>query len=317
MYLKKLEVSNSHNEISNIEKISFSNFYEKKFFEDRKPYKAFEDSWFALIQGIRDNPRIYKRKIYFSDHPYKPNSIVVYNHLCRNIPEFSNLLSALIDELGKTTAVWKNADPKDLISLLHSGFKCYEENERWNPTSQYDDQTFGQYICPLKSIALLEGATFAQIRQQTRAVERIYKNELLFEIYRRKYKNECERLTLSISKEIGNGKSLNITDIECANLLYLSYPPNNSFIVHNKEKILSFIAFDVREKIANFNCLIYQRNPKYISTYTMVKAAQELYRRGVSMVNLSGSEFKSLDNWKNKFNPAYKIERTHVVLSNK
>src|SRR5690606_36742738 len=107
----------------------------------------------------------------------------------------------------------------------------------------------------------------------------------------------------SISEEISTGKDLSTMAIAHANLLYLSHPPEHSFIIRHKEKIISFIAFDVRENTANFNCMVYRRTPKYISTYTMVKAAQELYQGRVEKVNLSGSELKSLDHWKNKFNP--------------
>ena len=39
--------------VSGIEQLDFHNYKERKFFELSKNYESFEDSWFALIQGIR------------------------------------------------------------------------------------------------------------------------------------------------------------------------------------------------------------------------------------------------------------------------
>lgn len=300
-----------------IKKVNFSNFLERRFFEVKKPYAAFEDSWFALMQGIRNNPRLYKNKIYFSDHPYKREALLIYNHLCKNIGELSQLLNMLLFCLNKKEAVWKNANPDDVDTLLHHGFRFYAEDENWDIYSKYDDQTYPQCICSLEEIASLKGPKLSQIRQQTRAVERFFNNNINIEPYNIKYKKQCELLTVHISQEIGKNLGMPAQGIANANTIFLSHPPEYSFIIKSHEKILAFISFDIRESTANFICLIYKREPKYVSTYSMVKAAQELYQNGAQKLNLSGSELTTLNKWKNKFNPLKKIDRLHAVWERK
>ena len=300
-----------------IEKVNFSNFLERKFFEAKKVYSAFEDSWFALMQGIRNNPRLYKSKIYFADHPYKKEALIVYNHLCKDIAEFSQLLNTLLLYVNKNEVVWKNANPDDLDSLLSHGFRCYSEDERWDICSKYDDQTYPQSICSLEEIAFLRGSRLSQIRQQTRAVERYFDKKISIEPYNKEYKEQCELLTIHISQEIGENNGISPESIANANTIFLSHPREHSFVIKSNDNVLAFIAFDVRESTANFICLIYKRNPKYLSTYSMVMAAQALYQDGIQNLNLSGSELTTLDKWKNKFNPLKKINRMHVIWEKK
>lgn len=210
----------SEEEEFEIRKMNFSNFLERKFFESKKGYAAFEDSWFALIQGIKNKSRLYKSKIYFADHPYKKEAVIVYNHLCKDVLEFSQLLNALLFYLNKKEAVWKNANPGDLDILLLHGFRCYTRDERWDIYSKYDDQTYLQSVCLLEEIAFLRGSKLSQIRQQTKAVKGYLNNNIYIEPYKKEYKEQWELLTIHISQETGENKNISPESIANANTIF-------------------------------------------------------------------------------------------------
>lgn len=294
-----------------IEYIDLSSECEKQYFESNKRYTAFEDSWFALLQGVRNNPRIYKRKLYFCGHPIKADTIVIYNHLAKNISELTSLINSLLADLSLTTAILKNVDINNMPLLKKYGFREYRVNEGFSESARFDDQTFPQYICSLKEISSLDGPCFAQIRQQVRVIEKKYTAELSY--FDKIYKSGFIQLAQGIAMDIQQKQGGNLENILEANTIYLNFVPQNSYIIKIDGMPSSFIACDERDGTANFNCLIYNSKIKYLSTYTLVQASRTMYAKGIQWINLSGSECQSLNHWKKKFQPQKIIHRTHLI----
>ena len=317
-FLNNNQIEKKHSRLhiitDDIIQINFNDLKIKKLFETFRTYSSFEDSWFAVIQGIRHNPRLYKNKIFFCDHPYKNDSLVVYNHLCENFLEFSELLKSLLNLTYKNYVVWKNANPEELAELKLYGFRPYKEIDFWNPIARFDDQTYPQHICLIENINKLKTESLCQLRQQSRAVERKYEDIDIFS-YQRSYKSQCLKLLQNTSLHINALQPQELNIILNANIIYLNNPPTYSYVLKQKEELIAFIAFDIRNKVANFNCLIHDRNIKYLATYAMIKISEILSKEGAIWINLSGSESKTLNHWKKKFSPEKSISRTHVIFS--
>lgn len=294
--------------------LAFGHPEHRRSFERNVPYRAFEDSWFALIQGIRHRPRLFDGRIYFCDHPHDPGRISVFHHLCDSPAELRDALHELLDLTSMRAAVWKTADPAHADAYAQAGFRPYHSNEGWGGGTRYDDQTYPQHVCALAPIADLRGAAFAQLRQQTAAIERAH-GKLAIERYApRQHEADCRRLAAFAAAAICAGDPEQSPYVFGANVLFLDHPPDVAYVVSHEGRPISFIGFDVRDGTANFNCLLYDRAFKYIATFTLVKMAGILMEGGATRWNLSGSEYGPLDAWKRKFGPEHSIRRTHLVL---
>ncbi|MBP6952572.1 MAG: hypothetical protein KBD36_05865 [Alphaproteobacteria bacterium] len=300
---------------NDIKEISFDDVAVRAYFEANKPYEAYEDSWFSLIQGIRTNPRLFKNKVFFSDHPCNEDVLVVYNHMCSSYQELAELFRDLLVATLKKELIWKNAKLNHLPVLIKYGFKLYKNEDSWNSHSKFDDQTYPQHICLIDNLKTLSSKTLAQLRQQMRAVEKHYNDIKIIPYKKENHKLPCLDLVERSAFEISASNAVDLRAVLSANIIYLDYSPDNSYVVEHNKKIVAFIAFDIRNDIANFNCLVHDRNIKYLPSYAMMKTSELLSKEGARYLNLSGSENKSLDHWKKKFHPVTSIFRTHVVFN--
>lgn len=296
-----------------IKKISFSDKKIKELFLRQKPYKAFEDSWYALIQGIRRDPCVYDQSIFFSSHPRSDNYIVIYNHCCKSLKEFSEKVSNLA-KLCNKRVIWKNVPSQSVDELFFLGFRPYKTSEFWSIEAPFDDQTYPQYVCNINR--LLEKNSkgkLAQLKQQFRSVEKNIDKIYIHQYSKDQHKISLDRLLKDVSREIVSKNSQDIQDVYDSNRLFLDHPPDFSYVLSINHNPISFIGLDIREETANFNCLIYDRSIKYLATYTILSVCKLLKDKGALYLNLSGSEIPALDYWKKKFFPERKFYRTHLI----
>ena len=149
----------------------------------------------------------------------------------------------------------------------------------------------------------------------------------------RKYSVESRSLQTCSSLEINKfiwrwseQSSLSSFDIEAAASPYLAITDlvqNRNFDAHGlaffvNGSIQSIVAWDIsNQHTPTANIFINLTNTAYkgLSEYGLQAAAKTLSDNNIKYMNLGGSETKSLDDYKNKYVPAYSLDLTSIDVS--
>ncbi len=288
----------------------------------------FSNSWLYTKQATAFGGNKYHyNKTLIAFTVYRPHTLpwAFVQYLGKNAMRQAFVLGQKLMKDFNTPIIFKNLTEKQYSELVSYGCQDYRPGDGWNAFYRYDDDTFPETIVETDRLCSLQGRSYHSIRSRIR---QFYKNNIRVEQYTPSHYSD----TLLILEKW-------LTMIKYR---YEKYLENDPIILHSASIHRNFIeyitknqdshciaqliyiddvpiSFAIGYKISNSTLGVYTtvtatdkiKGLSEATTYELVKSAlQKKYK----YVNLGGSEFKSLLNFKKKFNPSIAIQKRHAIL---
>ncbi len=290
--------------------LEHENLFQKYISKYRPNSFRFENSWLYILQACRKKGKLVQinENIGFIGENSENSNISIVNYL-GDLDNLSNIAKNLKDNNKKV--IYKNATFEEVPVLIKNGFRRYYPEEKWSHDFKYDDQTYPQQIVDLEELMIMSGKNYHEARRNLNFARKTYKivvEDYSPDIHKESVKRLLEKQDISIK---GSYESQQ---------MFLDFSNNetkNALIYKTDDNILGFTIVD---KISELCCaasgLIYDTSLKGFTILMYYLAAQKSKERGFSFMNFQGSETKSLDTWKRKFNPVLSVRNTHLIYEN-
>lgn len=218
----------------------------------------------------------------------------------------------LARESGRDVIV-KNVGENLEIILKEKGFEDYTEEERWDSSSKYDDNTFPQQIVCTEKVSKLKGSKYSSLREELERFDRKY--SVSIENYWDE--NDFELILDKWARQMEERENLDRKEAKRSHLMFRDKNPNfYQYVVRNDTslEIIGFLCFsEISKDCLGFNALINDFSYKNLYRYMMyqgIKIAQSL---GYQYVNLQGSENSNQYRSKRRFKANLEIKKKHLV----
>lgn len=286
---------------------------ESLFREQIRRYKRyslhFEDSWAYVLQATRNLPLKYVTKNAFLTLTVKQDdaALVIPNHFAHP-NQLATIAKSLTQTVGKPI-ILKNVEIRSIHQFIDHGFDVYQSHEVWDAKAPYDDQTFPQHILKIEELLSLSGKPYRKVRTELNGCSRSMPDIDIIPYDPRLHFYEVSKLCAK--QEERNKGTL------AAHELFLAVESNGflqSFVYAIDDHIIAYTVTDrISFVCAAANALIYDTTIPDLPTRVIYEAARLAHEEGYIFLNLQGSETRTLDRWKRKFNPILSIKNTHLI----
>jgi len=257
-----------------------------------RPYSVrMEDSWQYIRQATRNNGEFYLNN---------NNLVVLGKHPSLDLLVAVNVLgdiSCLKDIRDPILA--KNVHPLEREIYFKQGFRELNSNEYWSLSCKYDDQTYPQQILSTQNVIRGAGGEFEEMRRE---IHRVQKLNIKTRPYTLDNKLQVEELLIAQDK---NNKGTYES-----HEMYLDVLSGSTIYEMNKEIVGFTLIDEFSNNCVAANAFIYNTEisgfPGYVTHYLCSNTRKSFF-------NMQGSETKSLDTWKRKFDPVMSIKNMHLI----
>lgn len=249
----------------------------------------FEDSWQYIRQATRDK---------CEGQMNEDSLVVLTNHPRLNARVAVNVVGdiALLDTI-QGPLVAKNVSPIEVQIYENHGFRRLTKKEYWRQDQQFDDQTHPQHILDTRQIRNLTGSEHSELRRQVNSVKGLHT---------RPY-HKTDHASVKKLLKTQDRRNPGTYDSHC---MYLdNYEAATVYQIDDH-----IVGFTLVDEISDFclaaNAIIYDSKLQHFPGYaTYVMCAQTIK----PFLNLQGSETRSLNRWKQSFNPVLSTKNIHLI----
>ncbi len=290
--------------------------------------REYSDCWAYLVQAIPYNPYVVFLDRGFIALSYRSSRI-------SRTPEFfvakigglvgsediREFCGGLVKASGNKV-ILKNLSSSQYYTLKSRGFKDYSVGDGWSPGYRYDDDTYPQVVYDCVSSVSMKGGAFRNLKWFYRRL----RPKMQVVEYSRALQDDALRVLKGWKKIVVERLANRAISDE---FLFYSVDIHGLFIEDRMATLGDGFAFLVylNGRPVGFNYSSFTADENCVSSFTNItsdgtKGLSELLmkeqltialERGKKFLNIGGSEFKSLHEYKMKFRPKTLIRKYHVV----